>query len=75
MPSPTDEAVGWGLHFREGWHWRTVYCLVVLLVVVSLAIGISWSVAKDNIQDGFAISGYLATMGSLGLGYLVLRGQ
>jgi hypothetical protein len=74
-PSPNDEAVGWGLHFREGWHWRTVYGLVVLLVVLSLVFGILWSVARSNIQEGFAISGYLATVGSLWLGYLVLRGQ
>ena len=68
-----QDAVGWGIHVREGWHWRTVYFVIVLLVALfGLIFGIVWSITKGDIQGAFAISSFCATLGSILLGYVVL---
>lgn len=68
-----QEEIGWGIHFQEGWHWRTVYFLVVVVALVSLVFGIVWSVTKKDIQGAFAISSFCLTLGSLVLGYIVVK--
>ena len=71
--SSEQDAIGWGLHFEEGWHWATIYTLGVLVAVIGLIFGVLWSVMKGSIQDGFAISSFCITFGSLCLGYIALR--
>ena len=69
-----QEEIGWGIHFQEGWHWRTVYFVVVVLVASSsLVFGIVWSITKRDIQGAFAISSFWLTLGSLLLGYMAVR--
>ncbi|KAM6506766.1 hypothetical protein FALCPG4_018595 [Fusarium falciforme] len=70
-----DEAqLGWGLHFQEGWHWRTIYFVVVVLLVTgSLVFGVTWSVLKRDIQGAFAIAGTWLALGPLLLGYIAVR--
>ncbi|KAI0388499.1 hypothetical protein F5Y17DRAFT_202125 [Xylariaceae sp. FL0594] len=70
-----DESVlGWGVYFEEGWHWRSIYFIVVVLIVTaSLVFGVSWSILRADIQGAFAIAGYLMTLGSLLLGYMAVR--
>ena len=70
--SNDQDVIGWGLHFKEGWHWRTIYCLVIIIALSGLIFGITWSVLKSDIQSGFAISSYWITVGSLLLGALAL---
>ena len=72
--SNEQEEIGWGIHFQEGWHWRSVYLVVVVLVVLFGGVfGIVWSITKGDIQGAFAISSFSVTLGSLLLGYIVLR--
>lgn len=71
--SSDQEVIGWGLYFKEGWHWGTIYVLSVSMVLFGLIFGISWSVVKQDIQGGFAISSFLITIWSIGLGYLALE--
>lgn len=70
--SSSKYTVGWGLHFQEGWHLRTIWCFLVFIVVASLLLGIVWSVVRDDVQGGFGISSYLITIGALGVGYLAI---
>jgi hypothetical protein len=67
------EETGWGLHIEESWHMRSIYFLVILLVLFSLIFGIVWSAKKGDIQGAFAISSFVMTLGSLLLGYVVIR--
>jgi hypothetical protein len=71
--SHEQEATGWGLHIEESWHLRTIYFLVVVLVLFSLVFGIVWSIKKDDVQGAFAISSFGITLGSLLLGYVMVR--
>ncbi|KAI0139519.1 hypothetical protein F4776DRAFT_592738 [Hypoxylon sp. NC0597] len=65
---------GWGIYFEEGWHWESIYfVIVVLLLTGSLVFGITWSMSKGDIQGAFAVSSYWVTLGSLFLGYVAVR--
>ncbi|KAH7239676.1 hypothetical protein B0J15DRAFT_553636 [Fusarium solani] len=70
-----DQAeLGWGLHFEEGWHWKTIYFIMVALVAVpAMVFGIVWSIVKEDIQSAFAISGVWISLGPLMLGYMAIR--
>jgi len=66
--------LGWGVCFQEGWHWTSIYFIVVTLFVSgSLAFGIAWSVTKGDIQGGFAISSVWVSLGSILIGYIAVR--
>ena len=72
--SSDQEQIGWGIHFQEDWHWRTINFLVFVLVAsFSLVFAIVWSIAKGSIQDAFAISSFWLTLGSLFLGYMAVK--
>ncbi|KAM0420971.1 hypothetical protein ACHAPT_011214 [Fusarium lateritium] len=70
-----DQAeLGWGLHFEEGWHWKTIYFITVALVAIpAMVFGVVWSVTKRDIQSAFALSGAWIALGSLMLGYMGVR--
>jgi hypothetical protein len=71
--SPQEEVIGWGLHFEEGWHWPTICFIFAVLVSFSLLFGVIWSVKRNDIQGGFAVSGFvLAFCGLIG-GAMVYR--
>jgi hypothetical protein len=72
--SSDQEEIGWGIHFQESWHWRTINFVVGILVAsFSLIFGIVWSISKGDIQDAFAISSFWLTLGSLLLGYIAVK--
>ncbi|KAL4861675.1 hypothetical protein BDV12DRAFT_179897 [Aspergillus spectabilis] len=72
--SSDQEEIGWGIHFQEGWHWRTVNFVVIILVAsFSLVFAIVWSITKSDIQGAFAVSSFWLTLGTLLLGYMTLR--
>jgi len=74
--SPENEILGWGIHFEEGWHWKTIYLIVmVFLVVSSVVFGIAWSATRSDIQGGFAISSVWINLAAILLGYLAVKSQ
>lgn len=74
--SPEIEILGWGIHFEEGWHWKTIYLIVmVFLVVSSVVFGIAWSATRSDIQGGFAISSVWINLAAILLGYLAVKSQ
>lgn len=74
MASSEQEELGWGIHFEDGWHLRTVYFIVVVsMASLSLVFGITWSVTKGDIQGAFAISGFWVSLCSLLMGYIAVK--
>ena len=73
VASASESVVGWGLHFEEGLHMETIFCVMAMIVIFSMVFGIVWAVRKTDIQGAFAISGFMVTTGALGVGYLALR--
>jgi hypothetical protein len=72
--SHEELSLGWGLYFEEGWHWRSIYFVVVVLIVTAgLVFGVSWSILRADVQSAFAITSSWMTLGSLLLGYLAVR--
>ncbi|KAK1757189.1 hypothetical protein QBC47DRAFT_412508 [Echria macrotheca] len=71
-----QEAEGWGIHFEEGWHWRTIFVVTaVFLLSFSLVFGIVWSVTRSDIQGAFAISSFWLSFGGILLGFLAVRSR
>jgi len=72
--SPDELALGWGVYFQEGWHWKSIYFIVVVLMVTaSLVFGVAWSVLKGDLSGAFAVASAWVTLGSLFLGYIGIR--
>ncbi|KAK0726060.1 tRNA synthetases class I (M)-domain-containing protein [Lasiosphaeris hirsuta] len=72
--SQEESVLGWGLYFEEGWHWKSIYFIVVILIITaSLAFGAAWAVLKADTQSAFAITSSWITLGSLLLGYVAVR--
>ncbi|KAF5000625.1 hypothetical protein FDECE_11162 [Fusarium decemcellulare] len=66
--------LGWGIHIQEGWHWKTIYFVLVFVFIIgSLVFGITWSVVKGDIQSAFAVTATWMAMGPLLLGYIAVR--
>ncbi|KAF4460754.1 kinesin light chain [Fusarium albosuccineum] len=66
--------LGWGIHIQEGWHWRTIYFVLVFVFIIgSLVFGITWSVVKGDIQSAFAVTATWMAIGPLLLGYIAVR--
>lgn len=50
--------------------WPVCWTLIVLgamLVFVSFAVGLYFSIAKDRIGDGFTLAGWITAVGTLGV--------
>lgn len=71
--SPDESQLGWGIHFEEGWHWKTVCFLVVVLVISSLAFGTAWVITTGDIQSGLAITTTGLAVTAIFVGYLAVR--
>ncbi|KAK4032413.1 hypothetical protein C8A01DRAFT_20516, partial [Parachaetomium inaequale] len=72
--SHEELSLGWGLYFEEGWHWRSIYFIVVVLIITAgLVFGVCWSILRADVQSAFAITSSWMTLGSLLLGYLAVR--
>ena len=59
---------GWGILFKEGPHIALLNTLYFVVMLVSgLAFSIYWVVHGHSTGDAFAVSGFIATIGTLGL--------
>jgi hypothetical protein len=57
-------AVAWGIYYKEGWDWVRFGIVLFGFVLSSGLFGIIWTVAKDDIQEGFTISSWWMTVGA-----------
>lgn len=53
---------GWGIYIVEGPNWHLISVLVAVGFSTTGLIGVLWSVLKSDVQGGFAIASYLATL-------------
>jgi hypothetical protein len=67
-------AVGWGVHFQEGWNWPKIATLGFwIFVVESPLFGILYAGLKKDLQSAFGIAGYWITTLAVVLGYLAAK--
>jgi hypothetical protein len=60
--------IGWGIRLREGPHVALISTILfVVFLVAGLVFGVCWSVLRHSASDAFTISGFIASIGSLGL--------
>ncbi|RSL41082.1 hypothetical protein CEP53_012974 [Fusarium sp. AF-6] len=66
--------LGWGIHIQEGWHWRSIYFVIVVVFLIGgLAFGIAWSIKEKDIQSAFAISATWIAISPLLFGWIAVR--
>ncbi|OMP88187.1 hypothetical protein BK809_0002944, partial [Diplodia seriata] len=75
MGTSTGPVEGWGIHFREGWNWDRIGWLLAAYVSMSLAFGIAWWVAKEDVQGASGVAGYLVSTATVFLGWVATRGM
>jgi hypothetical protein len=54
-----DSSTGWGLSFAERISPVAVFISGIIAFALCLLISIAWTVARDDVQGGFAIGGFL----------------
>ncbi|KAL8692509.1 MAG: hypothetical protein Q9218_002484 [Villophora microphyllina] len=52
VPHAGLEALGWGIHIVEGLNWQAVVLLYCVLALVGLAVAVTYSVLKADVQAG-----------------------
>jgi hypothetical protein len=66
-----DSNTGWGMQLEEGYSHRV--CIVLLVgVVVSAVVGLSWSICVRDLQSGFVIASWIVTSEAVVVGSLQL---
>lgn len=61
-------AVGWGLQFTEGVNWVALFVYGCGGFVCALVFAVAWSLARGDIQSGFAIGSFLVAFVGFCLG-------
>jgi len=70
LPKKLDQSLdgnsnsGWGIYIVEGPDWYVISLLVAVIFLASGFFGVLWSVLRHDLQGGFAIASYLATLGT-----------
>jgi hypothetical protein len=71
---PDGIEVGWGVYFREGWHWEAIFGLMLIIGLFgSILFGILWSVFEKDIQGAFGVASYCVTATAMFIGFIAAR--
>lgn len=62
MQTPDDLVVGWGVHIIEGLNRFTVLVCTLVTLLVSGVVAAAWAIARDDVQGGFGIGAWLASV-------------
>lgn len=69
-PCPVKgSAVGWGVHFTEGVDWVALFSYGCIGFSCSLIFAVAWSIARGDIQSGFAIGSFMVAFVGFCLGF------
>lgn len=69
-------ATGWGIHLVEGLDWVLIWMLIFVVVLIgSLVFSVAFAVLEHDIQSAFAISSYVVSFVTLGIGACSICGQ
>lgn len=52
-------AVGWGVHFTEGVDWLVLFSCGCVGFLFALVFSVAWSIARGDIQSGFAMGSFI----------------
>ncbi|KAK2045708.1 hypothetical protein LZ31DRAFT_575023 [Colletotrichum somersetense] len=64
---------GWGIYFEEGWHFKTIWVVTLVLLLISFVFSITWWFVMSDIQGAFGVGSYCITVAALFLGFLAQR--
>lgn len=65
---PVGSAVGWGIQFVEGLDLLVVFRVGCAGFAAALAVALAWSVARKDLQSGFAMAGFMLAFLGFALG-------
>lgn len=68
LPKGFDTQLGWGIEYVEGLHWQKVFASGVVVCLLSLILGVTWSVLRQDVQGGFGVSAYMMTFLACAIG-------
>lgn len=52
-------SVGWGVHFTEGVNWVALFSYGCIGFFFALIFAVAWSIARGDIQSGFAMGSFM----------------
>ncbi|KAK2012017.1 hypothetical protein LZ32DRAFT_605897 [Colletotrichum eremochloae] len=64
---------GWGIYFEEGWHFKTIWVITLVLLLISFMFSVTWWFVMSDIQGAFGVGSYCVTVAALFLGFLAQR--
>ncbi|KDN68039.1 hypothetical protein CSUB01_08283 [Colletotrichum sublineola] len=64
---------GWGIYFEEGWHFKTIWVITLVLLLISFVFSVTWWFVMSDIQGAFGVGSYCVTVAALFLGFLAQR--
>lgn len=68
-PCPVKgSAIGWGVHFTEGVDWVVLFAYGCIGFSSALVFAMAWSIARGDIQSGFAVGSFMVTFVGFCLG-------
>lgn len=68
-PCPVKgSAIGWGVHFTEGVDWVALFAYGCIGFSCALVFSVAWSIARGDIQSGFAVGSFMLTFVGFCLG-------
>lgn len=63
--------VGWGIQFVEDWDWKKIWMIVfVIFGLGSAIVGVVWAVLGQNVQNAFAVAGYVVALSGVSMAFL-----
>lgn len=63
-----------GVYYQEGWNWRLIGLVILICFLVgSLVFGVSWWVAKEDIQGGFGAASWWVSVDALVLAFIAVQ--
>lgn len=65
IQTPDNLVIGWGVHIIEGLNKFIVLMCTLAGLLVSGIVSVAWAIARDDVQGGFGIGAWLASVQSV----------
>ena len=65
------DATAWGLELLEGKEWGLLWVIGLLITVVSIVVGVTYTIVKGDIQGGFTVASFIAILSGCSYGSLL----
>lgn len=73
LQDPDKLVIGWGVHIIEGLNRFNILICALVGLLVSGIVSVAWAVARDDVQGGFGIGAWLASVQSVVVMLVVTR--